>query len=80
MAQQTFRTALNGFNRDDVVHYIEFLNAQHSAEVARLQSELEFLRSSTIPTAAAEEKVDIVGPKGTLKACILGPARPASQV
>ena len=57
MAQQTFRTALNGFNRDDVVHYIEFLNAQHSAEVARLQSELEFLRSSAIP-AATEEKVE----------------------
>ena len=58
MAQQTFRTALNGFNRDDVVHYIEFLNAQHSAEVARLQSELEFLRGNTKPAAPAEEKVE----------------------
>ena len=54
MAQQTFRTALNGFNRDDVVHYIEFINAQHAAEVARLQSELDFLRSNAQP--ATEEK------------------------
>ena len=52
---QNFRTAFNGFNRDDVVHYIEYINAQHAAEVARLQSELEFLRSNAQP--AAEEKV-----------------------
>jgi len=29
---------------------------------------------------ACEEKVTVVGPKGTLKASILGPTRPASQV
>ena len=29
---------------------------------------------------ACEEKVTVVGPKGTLKASILGPVRPASQV
>ena len=29
---------------------------------------------------ACEEKVTVVGPKGSLKASILGPARPASQV
>ena len=55
MAQQTFRTAFNGFNRDDVVHYIEYLNAQHSAEVTRLQSELEFLRTNANQAAPAEE-------------------------
>ena len=41
---QNFRTALNGFNREDVVRYIEFLNAKHTAEVNQLTSELEFLR------------------------------------
>lgn len=46
MAQQTFRSAFNGFNREDVVHYLEYLNQQHTAEVNRLRSELEFLRSS----------------------------------
>ena len=29
---------------------------------------------------ACEEKVTIVGPKGSLKASILGPVRPATQV
>ena len=43
--QQNFRTAFNGFNREDVVSYIEYLNAQHAAEISQLNSELEFLRS-----------------------------------
>lgn len=45
MAQQTFRSALGGFNREDVVRYIEFLNAQHAAEIGQLNSELAFLRN-----------------------------------
>ncbi|MBR3974090.1 MAG: hypothetical protein IKJ99_09110 [Oscillospiraceae bacterium] len=43
--QQNFRTAFNGFNREDVVHYIEYMNTQHAAEIAQLNSELEFFRS-----------------------------------
>ena len=43
--QMNFRSALNGFNREDVVHYIEFLNSKHSAEVTQLNSELDFLRT-----------------------------------
>ena len=60
MAQQTFRNALNGFNREDVVHYIEYLNAQHASEVNRLQSELDFLRSSAqqAPSAPVESVTD----------------------
>lgn len=45
MAQQTFRSAFNGFNREDVVRYIEYLNAQHASEINRLNSELAFLRN-----------------------------------
>lgn len=44
-AQQNFRTAFNGFNREDVVHYIEYLNSKHTAEVNQLKSELDFLRN-----------------------------------
>lgn len=44
-AQQNFRTAFNGFHREDVVHYIEYLNSRHTAEINQLKSELEFLRS-----------------------------------
>ena len=44
MTQQTFRSALNGFNREDVVRYIEYLNSVHTAEINQLNSELDFLR------------------------------------
>lgn len=44
--QQTFRSAFNGFNREDVVRYIDFLNTRHASEIAQLNSELEFLRSN----------------------------------
>lgn len=56
-AQKTFRSALNGFNRDDVVHYIEYLNAQHASEVNQLTSEAEYLRSKL------EERLDLPGEK-----------------
>ena len=40
-----FRSAFNGFHREDVVHYIEYLNAKHATEVNQLNAELEQLRS-----------------------------------
>ena len=43
--QMNFRTALNGFNREDVVRYIEFLNSKHTADLNQLNAELEYLRS-----------------------------------
>lgn len=36
-----FRTAFHGFNREDVVHYITYLNAQHESEISQLRAELE---------------------------------------
>lgn len=41
---QNFRTAFNGFHRDDVVRYIEELNAKHKTEVNRLKSDLKHLQ------------------------------------
>lgn len=48
MANQNFRTALHGFNRDDVVQFIEVKTLEHEKElrakndeIARLQSELD---------------------------------------
>lgn len=63
--QQTFRTAFNGFNREDVVRYIDYLNTKHASEIAQLNSELEFLRNRpaqtepapVAPVAAADESV-----------------------
>ena len=53
MAQQSFRSALNGFHREDVVRYIEYLNAQHAAEINQLNSELAFLRNKADQETAA---------------------------
>lgn len=45
MEQPTqFRSSLNGFNRQDVVRYMEFINNKHAAQVAQLSNELEYLR------------------------------------
>ena len=57
MVQQTFRTALNGFNREDVVRYIEYLNSVHAAEINQLNSELEFLRNKPEISLPVEEPV-----------------------
>ena len=43
--QKTFRSAFNGFNREDVVHYIEYLGAKHTAQLNQLRSEAEFLKA-----------------------------------
>ena len=42
---QNFRSAFNGFNREDVVHYIEYINSRHNTEVNQLKSELDMLRT-----------------------------------
>ncbi len=44
-AFQNFRSALNGFNREDVVRYIEFINNKHNAQVNQLHTEIQTLRS-----------------------------------
>ena len=44
-APQNFRTAFNGFNREDVVHYLEYINTKHTTQVNQLTSEVESLRS-----------------------------------
>lgn len=39
-----FRSAIGGFHREDVVHYIEYMNSQHRNQLNQLQSELEQLQ------------------------------------
>ena len=38
---QNFRSAFNGFRREDVVHYIEYMNNKHNAEVEQLKTQLQ---------------------------------------
>ena len=44
-APQNFRSAFNGFNREDVVRYLEYLNTKHTTQVNQLNSENDFLRT-----------------------------------
>ena len=54
MAQlQNFRSALGGFNREDVVHYIELLNNKHNSQVNQLNTELQTLRAQLEEAQAA---------------------------
>ena len=50
---QNFRSAFNGFNREDVVKYIEYINAKHAALVNQLTSETEFLKEKLNAMSAA---------------------------
>ena len=58
--QMNFRSAFNGFNREDVVHYIEFLNSKHAADLNQLNAELEYLRKKQPeqPAPAADNVVE----------------------
>ena len=48
-AQQNFRSAFNGFNREDVVQYIEYMNSKHASEITQLNSQIEYLRAQSVP-------------------------------
>lgn len=52
--QMNFRSAFNGFNREDVVHYIEFLGSKHAADLNQLNAELEYLRNKQTALPAPE--------------------------
>ena len=43
---QNFRSALGGFNREDVVRYIEYMNNKHSAELEQLNHQLQAAREA----------------------------------
>lgn len=43
-AIQNFRGAVGGFNREDVVHYIEYMNNKHSSQINQLNTEMQALQ------------------------------------
>ena len=51
---QHFRSALGGFNRQDVVNYIEYMNNQHSAQLQQLNTQLQTALSQSSPAQVAE--------------------------
>lgn len=44
-APQNFRTAFNGFHKEDVVQYLEYINSKHTNQVNQLTAEVGSLRS-----------------------------------
>ena len=67
-APQNFRTAFNGFHREDVVRYLEYLNTKHAAEINQLNSELDFLRSKLENTQTSEEYLTLESDRDAWKA------------
>lgn len=53
-----FRSALGGFNRQDVVQYIEYMNTKHTAQVNQLTSEVDFLRQQLERQTSAAESAE----------------------
>ena len=41
---QNFRGAVGGFNREDVVRYIEYINNKHSSQINQLNTEMQALQ------------------------------------
>ena len=57
---QKFRSALNGFNREDVASYLEYLNSKHAAQVNQLTSEADFLRAKLDAAQPADGQSEII--------------------
>ena len=50
MAVQNFRSAFYGFNREDVVRYIEFLNNQYKNQLDQLHNQLQAAKAAPVNT------------------------------
>ena len=55
-APKNFRSAFNGFHREDVVRYLEYINAKHTAEINQLTSDADYLRAQ-LETAEPQTEV-----------------------
>lgn len=54
---QNFRSAFHGFNREDVVRYLEYLNTKHQNQINQLTAEAEELRAQ-LAQQPAEDQVE----------------------
>ena len=62
-APQKFRSAFHGFNREDVVSYLEYLNNKHQSQVNQLTAEADTLRSrleNTQPESDQSEQIALL--------------------
>ena len=56
---QNFRSAFNGFHREDVVHYLEYINTKHNNQLNQLTSENQELREA-LAEKPAEDQTELV--------------------
>ena len=52
---QNFRSAIGGFNRQDVVRYIEYLNNQHSSQIEQLNTQLQTAQEALAKAAPNDD-------------------------
>ena len=55
---KNFRSALGGFNRQDVVRYIEYMNNKHSAELEQLNSQLQLAQANQGDNSELQAKLE----------------------
>ena len=55
---KNFRSAFNGFNREDVVRYIEYMNNKHSAELEQLNSQLQLAQANQGDNSQLQAKLE----------------------
>ena len=55
---QHFRRAMRGFNRQDVVSYIEYMNNQHAAQIAQLNTQLQDAQSASTQNTDLQAQLD----------------------
>ena len=56
---QNFRSAFNGFNREDVVHYLEYINTKHNNQISQLSAENQELRTA-LEQKPCEDQTELV--------------------
>lgn len=57
---QKFRSALNGFNREDVAGYLEYINSRHNAQINQLTSEADFLRTKLENAESGHDQSEVI--------------------
>ena len=84
--EHNFRAALNGFNRADVVNYIEECSVNHARELrqlrdenARLRTELERLEARTAEAEAAAKAAEAAAAARSAEAAEAAVPEPAPQ-
>lgn len=53
-----FRSAFNGFNREDVIKYLEYLNSKHAGTYNQLTGEMQLLRQK-LENVSSEEVAEL---------------------